>query len=83
MIESKIEIRVRPVTRYVVTVYAQGHLHGEGYTHSTSYGEFANECQAHRVAEAMGKQEAADSPGFKIVYDKITFGAPRQPDPAA
>lgn len=56
---KQVEIRVRPVIRHVVTRYTQEPTPGTGDRYNASLetlGEFANEEQAERVAEALRSQ---------------------------
>jgi hypothetical protein len=55
----KVEVRVRPVIRHIVTLYESGPLPGtKDKYHATldTLGEFDNEAQAEFVAEALRKQ---------------------------
>jgi hypothetical protein len=52
---DKIEYRVRPVTRYIVTRYEEGDGGRSGA--STSHGEFDNPIMAFEVAYALCKAE--------------------------
>jgi hypothetical protein len=59
--ELKVEIRVRPVTRYIVTRYYQEYNEDSerGGAGSSAVGEFDNETDANRVAEAVASCEPA------------------------
>ena len=52
-----VEVRVRPVTRYVVTRYESAHPDGCSYSGSEPLGEFDNERAAERVAAALRDAE--------------------------
>lgn len=55
---STVEIRVRPVTRYVVTRYESNPMgNGRGCASSASLGEFDNTENADRVAMAIKRME--------------------------
>ena len=69
----KIEYRVRPVTRYIVTVYQED---AADKTSSVgSYGEFANEVHAGTVANALGEKAAAwheaNNTGAEVIYPSM------------
>ena len=72
----KIEYRVRPVTRYVVTRWQSGERHGSQMTcgSSETRGEFDNERSAYEVAYALCKHEhnaSGELPGsMNFIYPR-------------
>lgn len=78
----KIEYRVRPVTRYVVTRYHEDENSGGVQGH----GEFDNEEIAQAVGYALCKAEH-DKLGWplgdeRILYPQPIFSGGREPEPA-
>ena len=58
--QKHMEIRVRPVVRYIVTKYESGTgADGMGYGGCETVGEFENEQNAERVAMALRECERA------------------------
>lgn len=61
---QKVEIRVRPVIRHVVTRYTQDARGGS----SEAVGEYANEQYAEHVAHALRYIAAIELPSFDVRY---------------
>lgn len=73
----KIEYRVRPITRYIVTRYErQDHENGKCSGSSSGHGEFDNEETAYQVAYALARAEH-DRLGWPIGDERIQY--PRHP----
>lgn len=54
---DKVEFRVRPVTRYILTKFSERNLVGAGTQHSVeTVGEFGNAARANAVGRAMHKE---------------------------
>jgi len=72
----KIEYKVRPVTRYVVTRYEE--TEGAGNSGCAGKGEFANGEVAYQVAYALAKEEhqrLGFPPGdMRIIYPEVPEG---------
>lgn len=70
---TKVEYKVRPVTRYVVTKYTQSNQH----TSSENLGEFLNVGRANMVAHSLaGTEEYADEVYYKLFsheYDETEY----------
>ena len=66
----KLEYRVRPVTRYVVTRYEEDACHRSGT--SSQCGEYDNADIAHEVAYALCKQEH-DRLGYPPGDERIQY----------
>jgi hypothetical protein len=73
---TKVEYRIRPVTRYVVTRY---HEQGDGSRHMgagcESKGEFDNAETAYAVGYALAKHEH-EQLGWPVGDERIAYPAP-------
>jgi hypothetical protein len=70
---EKIEYRVRPVTRFIVTRFeAKEMVDGAGSAGSSVHGEFDNVDTAHEVAYALAKAEQARL-GWALGDDRMIF----------
>lgn len=66
---KKIEYRVRPVTRFIVTRYEEFDHGSTGGSSSESLGEFENAHQADNVATALAKSDGhVNEIGTKLLY---------------
>jgi len=63
---KKIEYRVRPVMRYIVTEYSETDEFGQTSASVRTIGEFDGEQFAEEVMRAMVTQARADNPGYKV-----------------
>lgn len=70
---TRVEFKVRPVTRYVVTKYTVGN----GHTSSENLGEFVNVGRANMAADSFAKtEEYADEVYYKLYshdYDETEY----------
>lgn len=86
---TKVEYRIRPVTRYVVTRYHEQGLHGQYVgAGSEQKGEFDNADTAYAVGYALAKHEH-EQLGWPVGDERITYPSnpegvpiPTQPVPA-
>lgn len=67
----KIEYKVRPVTRFVVTKYSEG-IPVDGCAQSECKGEFDNPVVAYQVAYALAKEDQSRH-GFDLGDERIIF----------
>jgi hypothetical protein len=66
---SKVEIRVRPVVRHVLTRYTEsGAPDGSKYSGVVTLGEFDNEAYAEQVAHAMRYMAAIEPPAKNLQH---------------
>lgn len=73
---EKIEYRVRPVTRYVVTRYEEhSHPNGNPGGGCCTKGEFDNEETAYAVAYALARHEH-EQKGWPVGDERIQYPAP-------
>ena len=69
---QKLEYRVRPVTRYVVTRFHQDETGGAGVE---TKGEFGNEAVAYEVAYALCRDEHQRL-GYPLADERIQYPEP-------
>lgn len=77
---EKIEYRVRPVTRFIITRFESGSFEdGSGRCGSSCLGEHDNERVAHEVAYALCKAEH-DRLGWPPGDERISYPVPLNQD---
>lgn len=75
-VEMKVEYKVRPVTRYIVTCYREDCKSGS----SETKGEFSNGDVAYQVAYALAKNEH-NSLGYPPGDERIQYPKPLHAEP--